>query len=64
MYLLRNETNASLPQIGEALGGRDHTTIMYGIDKVAKEMLGKKDIEHRISKIKQQLYGQRNYAVL
>lgn len=62
MYLLRNETNASLPQIGEALGGRDHTTIMYGIDKVANEMLGKKDIEHRITKIKQQLYGQRNYA--
>lgn len=62
MYLLRNETNASLPQIGEVLGGRDHTTVMYGIDKITNDLSIKKDIEHRISKIKQQLYGQRAYA--
>ncbi|MFQ5577173.1 MAG: chromosomal replication initiator protein DnaA, partial [Anaerolineae bacterium] len=34
MYLAREETKASLPQIGEALGGRDHTTIMYGYGKI------------------------------
>jgi hypothetical protein len=35
MYLIRAETEASLPAIGEALGGRDHTTVMYGCEKVA-----------------------------
>ena len=31
MYLLREETDASLFAIGRQLGGRDHTTIMHGI---------------------------------
>ena len=35
MYLMREETGASLPQIGETLGGRDHTTIMHGCAKIA-----------------------------
>jgi len=35
MYLIRSETEASLPAIGEALGARDHTTVMYGCEKVA-----------------------------
>ena len=36
MYLLRTYNEISLPQIGELLGGRDHTTIMYGIKKVGE----------------------------
>jgi chromosomal replication initiator protein len=35
MYLARTETDASLPQIGTKLGNRDHTTIMYGHDKIS-----------------------------
>lgn len=35
MYLARTETDASLPQIGERLGNRDHTTILYGYEKIA-----------------------------
>lgn len=38
MYLMREETNASLLQIGTELGGRDHTTIMHGWEKVQAEM--------------------------
>jgi chromosomal replication initiator protein len=38
MYLMREETSASLPQIGEALGGRDHTTVMYGCNKITNLM--------------------------
>jgi chromosomal replication initiator protein len=34
MYLIREDTNASLPDIGNMLGGRDHTTVMYGCDKI------------------------------
>jgi chromosomal replication initiator protein len=35
MYLMRQETDASLVEIGMALGGRDHTTILHGCDKIA-----------------------------
>lgn len=34
MYILRTEENYSYPQIGEFLGGRDHSTIIHGIEKV------------------------------
>ncbi len=58
MYLLRKETDASLPQIGEALGGRDHTTVMYAIEKIANEIETKAELRKRVINIKQQLYGQ------
>ncbi len=34
MYLMREETGASLAEIGRALGGRDHTTVIHGIEKI------------------------------
>jgi chromosomal replication initiator protein len=58
MYLLRKETDASLPQIGEALGGRDHTTVMYAIEKIESEIESKTELRKRVVNIKQQLYGQ------
>jgi len=58
MYLLRKETDASLPQIGAALGGRDHTTVMYAIDKIANDIETKTDLRKRVVSVKQQLYGQ------
>ena len=58
MYLLRKETDASLPQIGEVLGGRDHTTVMYAIEKIAGEIETRTDLRKRVVHIKQQLYGQ------
>jgi chromosomal replication initiator protein len=58
MYLLREESNASLPQIGEVLGGRDHTTVMYAIDKIT-DLLERDDrLRRKVGNIKQQLYGQ------
>jgi len=38
MYLSRELTDMSLPQIGKSFGGRDHTTIHYGHDKIGKRM--------------------------
>ncbi|HIP96092.1 MAG TPA: chromosomal replication initiator protein DnaA, partial [Anaerolineae bacterium] len=35
MYLAREETDASLPEIGRVLGGRDHTTVLYGYEKIS-----------------------------
>jgi chromosomal replication initiator protein len=34
MYLIRELTDLSLPKIGALLGGRDHTTVLHGINKV------------------------------
>lgn len=57
MYLLREEANISLPQIGDALGGRDHTTIMYGCEKIA-DLLERDDrLRKQVIEIREQLYG-------
>ncbi len=63
MYLLREEANMSLPQIGEVLGGRDHTTVMYGCDKVA-DLLERDDrLRRQLVEIREQLYGQAHFSV-
>ena len=58
MYLMREEGNISLPQIGEALGGRDHTTVMYGCDKIADLLERDDTIRRQVIEIREQLYGQ------
>ncbi|RME88392.1 MAG: chromosomal replication initiator protein DnaA [Anaerolineae bacterium] len=58
MYLLRQEGHISLPQIGAALGGRDHTTVLYAVEKVA-DLLERDDrLRQQVVQIRQQLYGQ------
>jgi chromosomal replication initiator protein len=51
MYLMREETSASLLQIGTALGGRDHTTIMHGWEKVNIEMAHNDRIRREIAAV-------------
>lgn len=58
MYLLREEANYSLPQIGEAMGGRDHTTVMYACDKVADLLERDHRLRRQLVDIREQLYGQ------
>jgi chromosomal replication initiator protein len=36
MHLMREETGASLTEIGAALGGRDHSTVFHGCEKIAR----------------------------
>ena len=57
MYLLREEARISLPQIGEALGGRDHTTVMYACDKVADLLERDEQFRRRVMEIRERLYG-------
>ena len=51
MYLMREETDASLLQIGAELGGRDHTTIIHGCEKVRSEMEHDEQIRREISDV-------------
>jgi chromosomal replication initiator protein len=51
MYLMREETDASLLQIGAELGGRDHTTIMHGWEKVHTEMSNSDRIRREIAAV-------------
>jgi len=54
MYLLRVVNEISFPQIGELLGGRDHTTVMYAVEKISKD----EKLKNRAEKIKHTLLNQ------
>jgi chromosomal replication initiator protein len=58
MYLLREEAKISFPQIGEVLGGRDHSTIMSAYDKIKEQMGSNRRLEQDIVSLRQQLYEQ------
>jgi chromosomal replication initiator protein len=57
MYLIREETNTSLPHIGQVLGGRDHTTIMYGCEKIGGLLEHDDNLRREVMAIRQQLYN-------
>ena len=57
MYLLREEAGISLPQIGELIGGRDHTTVIYGCDKINNLMETDDRLRRQVLKIREQLYN-------
>jgi chromosomal replication initiator protein len=58
MYLLREEAQISLPQIGNVMGGRDHTTVMYACDKVSDLLEEDDRLRRQVVDIRDQLYGQ------
>ena len=55
MFLLREETEHSLAQIGAALGGRDHTTIMHGCDQVAESVRHDAQVQREIETLRTEL---------
>ena len=58
MYLLRDMVNASFPQIGKTMGGRDHTTVIYACDKIAN-LIERDDLFRRqVFQIRDHLYKQ------
>lgn len=57
MFLMREELKNSFPFIGEKLGGRDHTTVMYACDKLNKEILINETLQQDINTIKDKLYS-------
>lgn len=55
MYLMREELKISLPKIGEVLGGRDHTTIMHGCDKVAELLQTDDRVLRRVMELRERM---------
>ncbi len=56
MYLLREETGSSLVEIGTLLGGRDHTTVIHGCDKIAEEITTDHRLRNEVLAIREKLY--------
>ncbi len=63
MYLLREEAKYSLPKIGEAMGGRDHTTVMYACQKVTNLLESDDKLRRQVIRIREQIYGQSKLSV-
>ena len=57
MYFLRTELKLSLMEIGRILGGRDHTTVMYGVEKITNLLPGSEDLRVDTVGIRKRLYG-------
>lgn len=51
MYLARELTDVSLPQIGEHFGGRDHTTVLHAVEKVRKLLHDDRDTYNLIQQL-------------
>ncbi len=56
IYLMRKELSLSYPKIGGIVGGRDHTTIIHGFEKINRLMTQDEDISTDLTKLKEQLY--------
>ncbi|MCR3761119.1 chromosomal replication initiator protein DnaA [Clostridium felsineum] len=51
MYLSRKLTDMSLPKIGEAFGGRDHTTVIHAYEKISSTLKEDNDLKYTINEI-------------
>ena len=57
MYLIRKELNSSYPSIGDFFGGRDHTTVMHGVEKMDKAINTEEQIKQELDLIVEKLYS-------
>lgn len=57
MYLLKNMVGLSYPEIGRELGGKDHTTVMYGCKMISKDISSSAKIKDEIELIKEYILG-------
>lgn len=55
MYLCRELTSTSLVNVGKMLGGRDHTTVMHGVQKIESEILTNEELKNKIDIIKKKI---------
>ena len=51
MYLSRTLTNLSLPEIGQAFGGKDHTTVLHSYRKIERDMERNQELKNTLEKL-------------
>ena len=65
MYLCRELTDMSFPKVGQAFGGRDHTTVMHAERKIRKEIAQRRSlynqVDHLTQRVKTQARSHRSY---
>lgn len=57
MYLLRHECNMSYPDIGRKMGGKDHSTIMHGCEKIESIISADSEVKDNILLIKDKIFS-------
>lgn len=57
MYLLREETKLSFPEIGQRLGGRDHSTVIHACEKIRGETEIDEPLKQELMLIKERVYN-------
>lgn len=57
MYLAKELTQKSLPEIGELFGGRDHTTVLHAVRKIAQDRAKNPECNHELHVLEQTLKG-------
>jgi chromosomal replication initiator protein len=57
MYLAKQLTDASLPEIGRQFGGKHHTTVLHSVEKIEETRKQDKDLNRLLNKLTEQLGG-------
>jgi chromosomal replication initiator protein len=57
MYLAKQMTEASLPEIGRQFGNKHHTTVMHSIGKIDEQRRTDKDLHRTLNKLQEMLNG-------
>ena len=55
MYLSKELTQKSLPEIGELFGGRDHTTVLHAVRKITDNRIKNADLNRDLHLLEQQI---------
>jgi chromosomal replication initiator protein len=58
MYLARDLLQMQLVEIGQAFGGRDHSTVIHSVDKVQRQIARDRSLRERIEMARQELFAQ------
>ena len=56
MFIIREETASSLPAIGQAFGGRDHTTVLHSYEKIHQDIKDDPRVHNEVAKLRELLY--------